>query len=370
MKTIRPLFFFLSVISVQFIHCQQIKEPTLEEKAAQMVMIGFKGTELSENNHIINDIKNLKIGGVVLFEYDVPSGSRPRNISSVEQLRKLCSDLQQISKNPLLIAIDQEGGMVNRLKTLYGFSPTVSQQYLGTLDNIDSTKKHAQQTAQQLYNAGINFNFAPCVDININPNCPVIGKNERSFSSDPKIVSKHAVVVIDELHQQNIKSCIKHFPGHGSSTTDSHYGFTDISKTWNSSELIPYKKLIKKNTCDAIMTGHVFLSQKDSLYPATLSKNIIQGLLRDTLKWEGVVFSDDMNMEAIANNFSFEESIILAVNAGVDIFVFGNNSKREYDENLAQKVIEVIVDAVNNNKISIQRVDESFQRILQLKKSL
>lgn len=354
---------FVFILCFQLLGCQQNQQPTLEEKIAQMVMIGFRGTEISENHPIVNDIKNLKIGGVILFEYDVPSGSRPRNITSSEQLQKICSDLQNFSENPLLIAIDQEGGKVNRLKTQYGFPQTVSQQYLGTIDNIDSTKKHAQQTAEQLHQLGINLNFAPCVDVNINPDCPVIGKIERSFSSDPMIVAKHSSIVINELRQQNIKSCVKHFPGHGSSSTDSHLGFTDVSKTWNSSELIPYKVLIENNLCDAIMSSHVFLEQKDSLYPATLSKNIIQGLLRDSLGWHGVVFSDDMNMEAITSNFDFEEAIILAVNSGVDILVYGNNSKREYDEHLAQKVVDVMIKAVKNNKISENRIDESYQRI-------
>lgn len=351
------------IFSYLFVGCQTLQQPTLEEKAAQMVMIGFRGTKIEDNQHIINDIQQLKIGGVVLFEYDIPSGSRPRNITSPKQLHQLCSDLQQLSPIPLLIAIDQEGGKVDRLKERYGFSKTVTPYYLGTLNNSDSTKKAAEQIAMELKSAGINLNFAPCTDVNINPECPVIGKFERSFSANPEIVAQQAAIVIEEHHRQGISTCIKHFPGHGSATTDSHEEFTDISKTWQPQELIPYKKLIHDSLCDAIMTGHVFIGSKDSRYPATLSRNIVQGLLRDTLGWNGIVFSDDMTMEAITKNFGFDEAIILAINAGVDILVYGNNAKSGYDAEIAQKVIQVIVRAVHEHKISESRIDESFQRI-------
>lgn len=368
MKTAKIITTFLiSAIYIQFVGCQSVQEPTLEEKVAQMVMVGFRGCELSENQQIKNDIQNLKIGGVVLFEYDVPSGSRPRNIASPQQLQQLCNDLQNLSKTPLLIAIDQEGGMVNRLKERYGFPKTVSQQYLGELNNGDSTKTYARQTALQLKQLGFNLNFAPCVDVNVNPDCPVIGKIGRSFSSDNEIVAKHAAMMVEEFRQEGVKTCIKHFPGHGSAKSDSHYGFTDISETWQTAELVPYKKLINSHFCDAIMTGHVFLAQKDSIYPATLSKNIVQHLLRDTLNWNGVVFSDDMNMEAITKNFGFEESIVLAINAGVDILVFSNNSKAGYDEHLAQKIIKAIVSAIKTGEIDEERIDESYQRIVRMK---
>lgn len=370
MHYIKLLNTFLTlIISASFLGCQTLPMPTLEEKAAQMLMIGFRGSHLKENPQIIHDIQQYKIGGVILFEYDIPSKSRPRNISSPAQLQQLCSDLQQLSKIPLLIAIDQEGGKVNRLKEHYGFINTVSQEYLGTLNDIDSTREIARQAAKQLKTMGINLNFSPCTDVNINPNCPIIGKIGRSFSSDPEIVSQQASIVIEEYRQQGVHTCIKHFPGHGSSTTDSHEGFTNISDTWQTAELIPYKELINNDICDAIMTGHLYIASKDSLYPATLSKNIVQNLLRDSLGWDGIVFSDDMTMEAITKNFGFEESIILAINAGVDILVYGNNSKSGYDAEIAQKVIQVIVQAVRDNKISEKRINESFQRIQTFKHS-
>ncbi|MDD4848661.1 MAG: glycoside hydrolase family 3 protein [Bacteroidales bacterium] len=366
---LKVIFFGLfGIVYLPFSGCQTIETKlTLEEKAAQMVMIGFRGTSLQEQPQIIYDIQTIKIGGVVLFEYDLPSQSRPRNISSPQQLQQLCHDLQQLSPHPLLIAIDQEGGKVNRLKEQYGFPKTVSQGYLGMLNNNDSTKKYAAATARQLQQMGFNLNFAPCTDVNINPDCPVIGKIERSFSSDPAIVAQHAAIVVAEHHREGILTCFKHFPGHGSASTDSHLGFTDISKTWQPAELIPYQQMINNGLCDAIMTGHVFISDKDSLYPSTLSKNIIQKLLRDSLGWEGVVFSDDMMMEAISANFNFDESIVLAINAGVDILIFGNNSPKGYDANIAEKVVNSIVKSVKEQKISEQRIDEAYQRIQQLK---
>lgn len=362
-NSIKVFVILFSILFMQIVSCRENLQPSLQEKVAQMVMIGFRGTKLIENQEIIKDIQQLKIGGVILFEYDVPSGLRPRNIASQQQLKNLCIDLQKLANNDLLIAIDQEGGAVNRLKERYGFSKTVTQQYLGMLNNTDSTQKYAQQTAMQLKEMGINLNFAPCIDVNVHSESPVIGKIGRSFSSNPEIVTQHAATVIAAHRQANIKTCIKHFPGHGSALTDSHNGFTDISNTWQSTELIPYKQLIDSGKCDAVMVGHLFLAQKDSLYPATLSKNMVQHFLRDSLGWQGVVFSDDMNMAAISKNFTFEEAIVLAINAGVDVLVYGNNSKSGYDENLAQKVVKVIVEAVQSGKIDKNRIEESYQRI-------
>jgi beta-N-acetylhexosaminidase len=330
-------------------------------------MIGFRGTDLSQNEQIISDISVLGIGGVILFEYDLPSKSRPRNISSLQQLQKLCSDLQQLSDNKLLIAIDQEGGKVNRLKANYGFPVTVSAQYLGKLDNSDSTRFYAESMAKTLSDCGVNLNFAPCIDLNINPNCPVIGKVERSFSDNPDKVVKHAGIFVETHRTQGVLTCLKHFPGHGSSKGDSHDGFTDITNTWKNTELQPYKTLISNEMCDAVMSSHVFNAHLDADYPATLSHKIITGILRDSLGWDGCIFSDDMNMGAITKNFGFKESIALAINAGVDVLVFSNNAPEGYDPHLAQKALNAILELVNEGVTSEQRITESYRRIIRMK---
>jgi beta-N-acetylhexosaminidase len=288
----------------------------------------------------------------------------------LQQLQKLCSDLQQLSDNKLLIAIDQEGGKVNRLKTNYGFPATVSAQYLGKLDNSDSTHFYAESMAKTLSDCGVNLNFTPCIDLNINPNCPVIGKVERSFSNNPDKVVKHAAIFVETHRTHGVLTCLKHFPGHGSSKDDSHDGFTDITNTWENTELQPYKAMISNGMCDAVMSSHVFNAHLDADYPATLSHKTITGILRDTLGWDGCIFSDDMNMGAITKNFGFKESIALAINAGIDVLVFSNNSPEGYDPHLAQKVLNTILELVNEGVITEQRIEESYRRIMRLKNKI
>jgi len=343
------------------------RNDSLSYQAAQMLMMGFRGTDLSQNEHIVSDVKELNIGGVILFEYDLPSKSRPRNISSSQQLQKLCADLQQLTDNKLFISIDQEGGKVNRLKTNYGFPATVSAHYLGQLDNADSTRFYAERMAKTLSDCGINLNFAPCIDLNINKNCPVIGKIERSFSDNPDRVVKHANIFVEAHRLHGVLSCLKHFPGHGSSEKDSHDGFTDITETWKKSELQPYSAMIASGMCDAVMSSHVFNANLDADYPGTLSQKIITAMLRDSLGWDGCIFSDDMNMGAIAKNFGLKESIALAINAGVDVLIFSNNASEGYDPLLAQKALNAILELVNEGVITEQRIEESYRRIMRVK---
>ncbi len=339
----------------------------LSYQIGQMIMIGFRGTELNDTNHIVADITQRHIGGVIIYEYDSPSASRPRNITSPEQLKKLTSDLRELNSDTLLIAIDQEGGMVSRLKERYGFPPTVSAQYLGDLNDPDTTRYWAERTAVQLDSMGININFAPVVDLNVNTACPVIGNIQRSFSANPEVVKTHSSIFIEEHHKLGISCAIKHFPGHGSSKVDSHLGFTDISSTWMFMELQPYLDLINAGLPDLIMTAHIYHSSLDSDYPATLSHNIITNILRNSMKWDGVIISDDMQMGAITNNYGFETAILKAVNAGVDILIFSNNSPNGYNPNIAAEAINAIKNLVRSGAIPVSRIKESYARILKLK---
>ncbi len=356
-------------ILVAFVFCtnRQSEEISIDDKIGQMIMIGFPGTEIHSSSKVIRDIKLFHVGGVILFDYDVPSKSRPRNIESPEQLKLLIENLQNSSATPLFIAVDQEGGRVSRLKTRYGFPSSVSAEHIGIINKSDTSHFWASRTADMLRTANFNMNFAPVVDVNTNPDCPVIGKIERSFSVNPAIVSHEAKIVIDEHKKKKIICALKHFPGHGSATGDSHIGFTDVSETWQPLELNPYKILINNNDCDMIMTAHVFNSQLDGKYPATLSKKTVSNLLRDSLGYSGVVISDDMNMGAIADNYSIEFAIEYAVNAGIDIIMFCNNSTT-YDPDMPEKVFTIFKELVESGKISEDRINESYNRIIELKK--
>jgi len=354
---------------LQPLNCQaqQAKEDVdLKHKIAQMLMIGFRGMELKPDMTVYNDVKNLGVGGIILFDYDVPSKSAKRNISSPKQLKKLIADLQAAAPVKLLMAIDQEGGKVSRLKTRYGFPPTVSAQYLGKINNADTTAKYAAATSKTLSDLGFNLNFAPVVDLNVNPNCPIIGKIERSFSADVDVVVRHAGIWLDEQQKQGVTGCIKHFPGHGSSTADTHIGIADVSNTWAAQELEPFRQLIAAGKVNVVMTSHVFNAHLDEKYPATMSKKIITGILREQLGFTGVVVTDDLAMGALVDHYSFEEILLKAIEAGADILCLSNNGKT-YDDKIAAKAVNIIYNAVKRGKIASARIDESYNRIMALK---
>lgn len=367
----KKLIILLSCFATLLSACgqqQSKEEQELRGKIAQMLLVGFRGTELTEDNHIYNDIKDLKIGGIILFEYDAPTKTRPRNIESEPQLTKLISDMQAIAETKLLVSIDQEGGKVNRLKEVYGFPATVSAQYLGEVNNPDTTMLWAGRTAELLSRMGINLNFAPSVDLNVNPDNPIIGKIERSFSSDPQIVTDNARIWVSEHKKCDVISSLKHFPGHGSSKTDTHLGLTDVTETWTEDELIPYKSLIAEGVCDMIMTSHVFNAKLDPEYPATMSKAILTGLLREEMGYNGVIVTDDMAMGAIVEHYSFDEALEKTVNAGADMLILSNNGK-DYDSEVAKKAVDIIYRLVGEGKIEKQTIENAYNRIVALKKA-
>lgn len=360
---------FLLILSLLFFSCENEQSPDLDKQIAQMLLVGFRGTEIDETNHIVRDIEQYDLGGVILYEKDGPTGTRPRNILSPNQVKKLVTDLKSLSGNKLIVAIDEEGGAVDRLKSTYGFPATVSAQYLGQIDNEDSTSYYAASIASTLRDMGINLNFAPVLDLNINPESPAIGALGRSFSPNWDDVVKHSSIFIQQHDIFNVLTCCKHFPGHGSAATDSHLGLTDITETWSGVELQPYKSLIGKQKCKMIMSAHVFNLDLDKDYPATLSKNILTGLLRESLAFDGVIVSDAMEMQAISDNYGRKEAIMLAINAGCDILVFSNNIKT-YNENIVPETIALIHELVDEGKITSKRINESYNRIMSLKSSL
>ena len=335
----------------------------LEVKIGQMLMVGFRGLSVNENSPIVQEIKKFHLGGVILFDYDITLRKRLRNIQSPKQVKTLVEGLQLVSSTPLFIAIDQEGGKITRLNKKLGFPSTVSAQYLGRKNDLDLTDKKASEIAQTLSTLGINFNFAPVVDLNINPKNPVIGKLRRSFSNDPSIVTQHAFQFIEAHHKYKVMCALKHFPGHGSSTKDSHLGLVDVSDTWQAVELEPYKDLIPDT--DAIMIAHVFNKHLDPKYPATMSKSIVTDKLRHEMQYDGVIVSDDMQMKAITENYDFKEAIFETIQAGIDIIVIGNNLK--FEEDITQRTINSITQLITEGKITEKRIDESYQRIQKLK---
>jgi beta-N-acetylhexosaminidase len=342
-------------------------EVDLDVKIGQMILAGFRNDKLKDKNPIVADIHERYVGGVVLFDYDVASQKYKRNIRSPRQLQELDADLLAASPvSPLLIGVDQEGGRVNRLKPAYGFPASYSEQTLGTLNDLDFTHQCAETTAQTLKWMDINLNLAPVVDLNINPDNPIIGHYERSFSANPNIVTAHSLEVIKAHHEHGVLTTLKHFPGHGSSTGDSHQGFVDVTDTWSEIELEPFRNIIRDGMCDVVMTAHIFNAHLDPAYPATLSEPTITGLLREQLGWDGVVITDDMGMGAITQYYGFETAIERAVKAGADILAYANNSS-VFDSTIPARAVAVIRRLVESGAISESRIDQSYRRIMRLK---
>jgi beta-N-acetylhexosaminidase len=347
---------------------EQSPTPSLEHQIGQMLIVGFRGLQCDDSSLIVQQIKNLNLGGVVLFDVDVPSGSTTRNIESPPQVRELTSALQAAASTPLLIAVDQEGGKVARLTSEHGFPPTVSHHTLGQRDCLSFTRTTAAAMAQTLADVGINLNFAPCVDVNLNPANPVIGSKERSFSHDPQLVTRHAVEFIAGHHDRGVLCVLKHFPGHGSSRHDSHLGLVNVTSSWLPDELTPFRALIQRGVVDAVMSAHIFHAAWDDHLPATLAPAVIDGMLRRDLGFQGVVITDDLQMGAISQVFGLQVTVEKAIAAGNDLLLFANNSI--YDEHISEKVIEILLRLVQQNKIDPERIHASFERIQSLKKRL
>lgn len=340
---------------------------TLDDKIGQMLMVGFRGFTIEDGSAIANDLAKRNLGGVILFERDGALKTHDRNIDGKRQLKKLTKALRKKAKTPLLIAIDQEGGKVRRLKKNRKFKEALSHAQLGRIDSERRTRREARKLAKPLSKLGINLNFAPVVDVNLNPNNPIIGKLDRSFSKDPAVVAKHARAFIEAHEKRKVITAIKHFPGHGSAHNDSHHGMADVTGAWNDIELTPYRELLRGDLqCTMVMTAHIFNAKLDDKWPATLSKKIIDGILRKQMDFDGVVVSDDMQMKAISGFFGLEESLERSINAGVDIVMFGNNLG--YDPEAMPKAVTIIKKLVRSGKISEKRIDQSYRRITALKR--
>ena len=362
---IQLVFLIINIVSF-YSFGQTTKDPvSLDVMVGQMIMTGI-GDEsiMNKENFLIKEIKSGKAGGVIYFEKNV----NPENPK--KELIKSIKILQSIANIPLLVSIDEEGGLVNRLKPKYGFPKTAEAGYLGQINDKDSTRYYATNTASTLAELGFNVNFAPDVDVNINPENPVIGGKGRSYSGDPNIVAVHASEVVKVHREYGIFTALKHFPGHGSSQNDSHYGVADVTNYWQFSELMPYKNMLDSGMVDCVMTAHIVNKHLDpSGYPATLSPYVVSNILRNVLGFDGVVFSDDMQMHAISRNFGFEESIKLAINAGVDVLVFANNVPGN-ERRTPSQIHGIIMDYISKGEISEETIRESYNRIMKLKSQL
>ena len=359
-----------------------IANMTLEEKVVQTLMPDFRNWEVDGeevgvtelNDDIRQILADYQFGGVILFA---------ENVVETEQTARLVYQMQasQVESDhlPLLIGIDQEGGIVNRLGS---GTQLPGNMALGATNDPEYSKLAGDIIGSELEALGINVNFAPSVDINNNPKNPVIGL--RSFSSDPEIVSEHGLGYIEGIKEHNVAVAAKHFPGHGDTDVDSHFGLPVVDKSFDelmNNELLPFKAVMDADT-DMIMTAHIQFPQLESemkvseedgsdiLLPATLSPAILTNLVRDEMAYEGIVITDALNMEAIANNFGEVETSILSKKAGADILLMPVIIRSNDDLALLDKVIQGLVDAVESEDIPMDNIDNSVRRILTLKEEL
>jgi beta-N-acetylhexosaminidase len=344
------------------------QELALEKRIGQMLMVGFHGTHAPKESQICQDIERYNIGAVILFDYNPVDKNRPKNIASKAQLATLTKELQACSSDgKLLIAVDQEGGKVQRLKSQYGFYgkfPKASDVVKMDQSKIEETYT---KMSGELSSVGINYDLAPVVDLDINRNNHVIHGLGRSFGKDPKVVAAYASTFIDAMHSNGVLTSLKHFPGHGSSVGDTHKGFVDITNLWNKVELEPYRLL--KEKADTVMVAHVFNQKIDSKYPASLSYETITKLLRWKLGYHGVVITDDLQMGAISQKYGLNHTLRLAINAGDDILLIGNQLDPKQTVS-TKKLVDTIVTLVRNGEVKEESINTAYKRIQGLKKKL
>ena len=353
----------------------QLEQMTLEQKVGQMIMPDFRLWNGVNHTQLAPEVGRIidrfDLGGVILFA---------ENVSETEQTTKLVHDLQEVVEQdpsndiPLFVTIDQEGGIVTRLGTgtnLPGnmaLGATRSPAYAEAAGGIIGSELHA---------LGINVNFGPVLDVNNNPGNPVIGV--RSFSSDPNLVGELGSAMTQGIQQQGVASTAKHFPGHGDTAVDSHYGLPVVDKSLaelKQLELIPFKRAIDEGI-DMVMTGHIGMPQiedevvesKQGTFPlpATLSDDVITGVLREELGYQGLVVTDALNMQAIADNFTESEAVIKTFKAGVDIALMPTILRSANDVTKLESIFDDVIEAVERGDLKEADIDRSVERILTLK---
>ncbi|MFQ5588881.1 MAG: beta-N-acetylhexosaminidase [Nitrospiria bacterium] len=318
-------------------------------KVGQLFMAGFEGTTPSKEIKTL--ITKYHIGGVILFS---------RNIENPEQVARLTASLQALSPDaPLLIAIDQEGGRVSRLPSPFTQFP--SARTIGRCDAVPLTYRNAEAMSRELLSVGINMNFAPVLDINTNAKNPIIG--DRAFGANPTIVSKHSLATIASMLDQRIIPCGKHFPGHGDTDQDSHETLPEVNvaiSRMTDRELRPFTHAIE-NRLPCIMTAHICCRAFDHDLPASLSENVITTLLRETMQYDGVVVTDDLEMKGITEKYAVPEAAVKAFSAGSDLLLVCHSSE------LQTAAIEALNTAFDKGDIPTDRLNQSLARLLSLK---
>jgi len=324
------------------------------------MVVGFRGSELEDAAWVRTALAEAGLGGVILFDHDQLTGGS-RNILSPAQVNRLTRDLRAAGGDrTIIVSVDQEGGIVTRLGPSHGFPAVASEATIGR-ESAAAARTWAHGIAATLAANGFNLTFAPVVDLDVNPTSPAIGALDRSFSVNPDVVVAMATIELAEHRTAGVRTTLKHFPGIGSSTTNTDFGVADVTKTWTRTELEPFRRLIAAGQADLVMAGHVVNGQLDANHPASLSKAVVTDLLRGQLGWDGIIVTDDLQAAAIDAAFGRDEAILLALEAGNDLLLFAN--QQIYDPKLVSRVVKVVTAAVSSGRIPASRIDEAYARV-------
>ncbi|MDG4824748.1 glycoside hydrolase family 3 N-terminal domain-containing protein [Asanoa sp. WMMD1127] len=334
-------------------------EAALRRKIASLLVVGFRGETVDDNDWIVRAIRD-GLGGVILFDRDLPTNA-PRNIVSPAQVTALVRSLRQASPGRLIVSIDQEGGQVARLNPANGFPATQSEAEIGARNSPAATRAWAQQIVGSLTSIGANLNYAPVVDLDINPNNPAIGQLGRSFSDNVGVVVTNATEEIQVHRAAAVKTSIKHFPGFGTATGNTDFAVVDVSNTWQRRELEPFQQLIRTGMADSVLVAHLLNRQLDPTLPASLSRAVVTDLLRGQLGFTGPTVSDDMQAAAILNRYGQNEAVALGLAAGLDLLVFAN--QQVYNPNIVEETLDNVVNLVRDGRITQAQIDQAVARV-------
>lgn len=334
---------------------------SLERKVGELLMVGFPGKRPGARGveAVRREVAAGRVGGVILFR---------ANIGSLSDVAALTGALQQAAPTPLFIAVDQEGGRVQRLRARDGFPGTPSAAAVAARTTPAGARGVYRPMAQGLSDLGINVNFGPVADLNTYRNNPIIGRLGRSFGADPGQVAAYAGAFVDAHREFGVATALKHFPGHGSSRGDTHKGSVDVSRTWQEAELTPFKALADAGRADMVMVAHVSLRRPgvaDSAGPASLSSAVVDGLLRQRLGYDGVVVSDDMDMDAVRNVTGRRAGAVAALLAGVDLQIYSDH--RGDPAGLIADLRSALLSAAARDPRVARRIEEAHRRITALK---
>lgn len=314
-----------------------------ERQAARLLTVGFYGQELDDT---LKALLDRGVGGVVLFA---------RNVGSAEQVARLIGDIKTYAGRPLCVGLDQEGGLVARLRE--GFTRVPPMRAVGAVGDPGLAERIGRLLGRELRAVGVDLNYAPVLDIDTNPDNPIIGN--RSFSRDPQVVAELGIALARGIESEGVASCGKHFPGHGDTSQDSHQELPRLPHAMERLErveLVPFRAAVQAGLA-SIMTAHVVFEAIDPEYPATMSRPVLHGILRERMGYQGLIITDDLEMKAIADHYGYEEAAIRGLEAGVDNFLCCHTAE------VAHQIIDTWLRAVDSGRVPYERLVDATERV-------